>query len=169
MAQQNKKRKVATRSHANVVLGDLETQRVHRAAREDEQARIKRLDLLRGNSTNKSLITSKVKIPVTLRRVYDVFIQRIEAEPVKVMRSEEPDPFTRTPRVLKIEARFIDLTMRQVLSAMAGLEVRKELAQMKDMSYSHIAQWGYAGKSFKFRVSMYRYKDRSCLFIFTPE
>lgn len=160
------KRKTASRMV--VTPGTLEENRIRKEAEKDAQARALRLASLKNSSLTEKL-SSQIKLPVTLRSVYDTFVKRVKATPVKVMRSEEPDPFGHKPRVLKIESRFLELTLSQVMTAMAGLDVYKPLTKMKDLSYSHIAQWGYKGTSIKFRVSMYRYKDRSCLFIFTPE
>lgn len=123
------------------------------------------------SAKNKELIAkaNKVKMPVTLGSVYATFVRRVHGVPIKVMRSEEPDQFGHKPHVLKIEALFLDLTMKQVVIAMEGLDERKAVTKMEGLSYSHIGQWGHLGSTIMFRVSMYRYKDRSCLFIFTPD
>jgi hypothetical protein len=113
----------------------------------------------------------EVKVPVNLNTVYHAFLKRIGPSviPVKVMKTEEQDPFGRTPRIIKIEARFMELAQNPVLQAMKGLDVRHKITKVRDMSYTHCALWGHKGSVIKFRVSMYRYRDKSVLFIFTPE
>jgi len=150
----------------------LEQRRLRLAQEQDEAERVARLRALKGHHVEGVAPTDKdqkVKLPLTLNLVYDTFIKRIKHVPIKVMRSEERDPFGRAPRVLKIEARFLNVPASVVMAAMKGLDVRSPVSRVKDMSYTHMALWGHKGKELSFRVSMYRYRDKSVLFIFTPE
>jgi hypothetical protein len=93
----------------------------------------------------------------------------MKLQPIKVMKSIEEDQYNKKhQRVSKIEARFEDVSSKVVLKAMEGLDELKPMTKMDDMSYSHMAMWGHRSAVIQFRCALYRYKDRSCLFIFTP-
>ena len=111
------------------------------------------------------------KPPVTLRTVFHTMCNRLGRPPETIMRSEAEGLFGADPRVVKYEAKFSCLEKKAISRAMRGLDVVKPITEMKvkGLSYSHIAQWGHSGKTIRFKLSMYYYKDKSCLFILTPE
>ena len=147
----------------------LEERRQRQAVEADAAARVQRLEDIKAAAHKKELAAKQAKAPVTLMAVYWTFCKRLKATPVKQWFQEEKGQFGGPPLTIKIESRFLDLDYSKIKKAMDGLDVRCELTRVKDMSYSHIALWGHKGQTIAFNVSMRRYKDKSVLFIFTPD
>ena len=102
----------------------LEERRLRQLVEKDADARVKRLEGIKLAEAKKVHASTQVKMPVTLTSVYETFLKRIKACPVKVMRSEEKDQFGRAPRVTKIEARFLDMPQGNVMQSLKGLDIR---------------------------------------------